>query len=155
MITRTPPSPSAHAVPDSNLVLRPGVLRLATGVPHGAERTMRRERGMVTAEVMTIAPLGVAFAFLLLWIVSLGLTEVRLADASREAARMLARGESTDSATAMARRHAPGRASVDVSRDEGTVTVTVTTRSSMPLPFFAGIGSRTLGSTSVAASEQP
>ena len=27
---------------------------------------MRRERGMVTAELMTIAPFGVAFAFLLL-----------------------------------------------------------------------------------------
>ena len=73
---------------------------------------MRRERGMVTAELMTIAPFGVAFAFLLLWIVSLGLTQVRLADASRESARMVARGERADDAAAMARRFAPPGASV-------------------------------------------
>jgi secretion/DNA translocation related TadE-like protein len=99
-------------------------------------RATRRERGMVTAELMTIAPLGVAFAFLLLWVVSLGLTQVRLADASRESARMLARGETTESATTMARRHAPGRATIDVRTAGGTVTVTVRTRSSLPIPFF-------------------
>jgi hypothetical protein len=115
----------------------------------------RHERGTVSAELMTVAPLGVAFAFLLLWVVSLGLTQVRLADASRESARMLARGDSAASATAMARRHAPGRASVDVSQADGTVSVTVRTRSRLPIPFFSGIGARTLESTSVAASEEP
>ena len=40
---------------------------------------MRRERGMVTAELATIAPFAVAFAFLLLWVVSLGLTQIRIA----------------------------------------------------------------------------
>ena len=110
---------------------------------------------MVTAELMTIAPFGVALAFLLLWIVSLGLTQVRLADASRESARMLARGESTAAATAMARRHAPGRATVEVATADGTVSVTVATRSRMPIPFFSGIGSRSMESTSVAAQEDP
>jgi multisubunit Na+/H+ antiporter MnhE subunit len=110
---------------------------------------------MVTAELMTIAPLGVAFAFLLLWVVSLGLTQVRLADASRESARMLARGDTTEAAAAMARRHVPGNASVDVSTDRGTVSVTVSTRSRLPIPFFSGIGSRSMESTSVAAQEQP
>ena len=110
---------------------------------------------MVTAELMTIAPFGVALAFLLLWIVSLGLTQVRLADGSRESARMLARGESTAAATAMARRHAPGRATVEVTTADGTVSVTVGTRSRMPIPFFSGIGSRSLESTSVAAQEDP
>ena len=115
----------------------------------------RRERGMVTAELMTIAPFGVAFGFLLLWVVSLGLTQVRLSDAARESARMLARGDTTEAATAMARRHAPGRATVDVRTDRGTVTVTVSTRSRMPIPFFSGIGSRSLEATSVAAREEP
>ena len=110
---------------------------------------------MVTAELMTVAPLGVAFGFLLLWVVSLGLTQVRLADASRESARMLARGESTDAASAVARRYAPGRATVEVRTADGTVAVTVSTRSRMPIPFFSGIGSRRLESTSVAAQEQP
>lgn len=110
---------------------------------------------MVTAELMTVAPFGVALAFLLLWIVSLGLTQVRLADASRESARMVARGESTAAATAMARRHAPDRARVEVTTVDGTVTVTVRATSRLPLPFFSGVGSRALESTSVAAQEDP
>jgi hypothetical protein len=116
---------------------------------------MRRERGMVTAELMTIAPFGIALAFLLLWVVSLGLTQVRLADAARESARMVARGESEHAAETMARRHAPGRATVDVTIRDGVVTVTVATRSRMPIPFFSGIGSRSMESTSVAAAETP
>lgn len=117
---------------------------------------MRRERGMVTAELMTIAPLGVAFAFLLLWVVSLGLTQVRLADASRESARLIARGETVDEARDMARHHAPGGARITVDDDGGgVVAVTVRVRSKMPIPFFSGIGSRTLQSTSVAAQESP
>jgi Flp pilus assembly protein TadG len=116
---------------------------------------MRRERGMVTAELATIAPFGIAFAFLLLWIVSLGLTQVRITDASREAARMIARGESPDDATQVARRHAPDGAKVSVDTESGTVTVTVTARSAMPLPAFSSVGSRTLSSSSVAAVEAP
>lgn len=116
---------------------------------------MRRERGMVTAELMTIAPLGVAFAFLLLWVISLGLTQVRLADASRESARLVARGEPASSAEAAARRHAPHGATVRIGERGGAVVVTVTVRSRMPIPFFSGIGSRTMESTSVAAQEAP
>lgn len=115
----------------------------------------RRERGMVTAELMTIAPLAVAFTFLLLWFISLGLTQLRLADASRESARMLARGESAHAAEAMAERYAPDGATVHVTTDDGIVTVTVRARSRLPIPFFSGIGSRSMDSTSVAAQETP
>lgn len=108
---------------------------------------------MVTAELMTIAPLAVAFTFLLLWFVSLGLTQLRLADASRESARMLARGESAHAAEVMAERYAPHSATVHVTTDEGVVTVTVRARSRLPIPFFSGIGSRSMDSTSVAAQE--
>ncbi|MCW2831890.1 MAG: hypothetical protein JWP31_2582 [Aeromicrobium sp.] len=116
---------------------------------------MKRERGLVTAELATIAPLGVAFAFLLLWVVSLGLTQIRVADASREAARMVARGESAGAAADVARRQSPHGARVEVDTGRGAVTVTVSARSRMPLPFFSGIGSRMLASTSVAAQESP
>lgn len=110
---------------------------------------------MVTAELMTIAPLAVAFAFLLLWIVSLGLTQVRLADASRESARMVARGEDSREAGIVARRHAPEGASVRVTTRDGVVTVTVRARSRLPIPFFAGVGARSMSSTAVAAAEGP
>ncbi|MEV7398361.1 TadE family type IV pilus minor pilin [Aeromicrobium sp. NPDC092404] len=116
---------------------------------------MKRDRGMVTAELATIVPFGVAFAFLLLWIISLGLTQIRITDASREAARMIARGEAVQDARDVARRHAPEGAKVSVDTESGTVTVTVTARSRMPVPFFSSVGSRTMDSASVAAVESP
>lgn len=114
-----------------------------------------RQRGMVTAELATIAPFGVAFAFLLLWVVSLGFTQVRLADASREAARMVARGDSVGAASKVALRQSPHGARVTVTTATGLVTVTVTARSRMPVPFFSGIGARSMSSSSVAAQESP
>ena len=115
----------------------------------------RDQRGMVTAELATIAPFGVAFAFLLLWIVSLGFTQVRIADASREGARMVARGDAVAAAKDVALRQAPRGAEVSVRSTKGLVTVTVTARSRMPVPFFSGIGARTMTSSSVAAQESP
>ncbi len=110
---------------------------------------------MVTAELATVAPAGVAFAFLLLWIVSLGLTQVRLADASREAARLVARGEAVDAARSAAERLSPDGARINVESADGLVTVTVRAKSAMPIPFFSGIGARSMESTSVAAQESP
>lgn len=115
----------------------------------------RSERGMVTAELAVIAPLGVAFAFLLLWVVSLGVTQVRIVDASREAARMIARGDPVDSAANAARHDAPKGARVSTRTADGFVTVTVTVKSTVPIPFFAGIGARTMTATAVAAAESP
>ena len=110
---------------------------------------------MVTAELATIAPFGVAFAFLLLWVVSLGFTQVRIADASREGARMVARGDAVSNAKNVALHQSPHGARVTVSEVRGLVTVTVTARSRMPVPFFSGIGARTMRSSSVAAQESP
>lgn len=110
---------------------------------------------MVTAELMTVAPLAVAFVFMLLWIVSLGLTQVRVADAARESARMLARGESIAAARTAAGQFSPKGATIHVATADGAVSVTIRARSRMPLPFFSGIGSRTMESTSVAMREEP
>ena len=55
-----------------------------------------------------LAPFGVAFGLLLLWIVSLWFTQVQLVDAAREAARLVARGEPVAAAAGVARgRHLP------------------------------------------------
>lgn len=112
-------------------------------------------RGMVTAELAVIAPFGAALALLLLWVVSLGLTQVRLVDASREAARVVARGEPVAQAEALARAQAPEGATVSTSTDDGIVTVRVAATSRMPIPFFEGIGARRLEATAVAAQESP
>lgn len=116
---------------------------------------VRGERGMVTAELAVIIPFGVAFAFLLLWVVSLGVTQVRLVDASREAARMVARGDSVATARTTAQRDAPRGAKVSATSADGFVTVTVTADSSVPIPFFSHIGRRTMRATAVAADESP
>ncbi|MDR7085738.1 Flp pilus assembly protein TadG [Aeromicrobium panaciterrae] len=116
---------------------------------------IRHQRGMVTAELATIAPLGVAFAFLLLWIVSLGLTQVRLIDASREGARLVARGESVGAARLAAKKLSPDDAKITITTEDGLVTVTVNAKSAMPIPFFSGIGAREMESSSVAAEESP
>lgn len=113
----------------------------------------RDEQGMVTAELAVVIPFGVAFAFLLLWIVSLGVTQVRIVDSSREAARMVARGDSASVASVAARHDAPKGATVSVETSEGLVTVTVTADSSVPIPFFSHIGRQTMKATAVAADE--
>ena len=113
------------------------------------------ERGMVTAELAVIAPFGVAFAFLLLWVVSMGVTQVRIVDASREAARMVARGDAVTEASAVARRDAPTGARVEAQSTKGFITVTVTAKSALPLPFFSKVGARTMTATAVAAAESP
>ena len=113
------------------------------------------DRGMVTAELATIVPFGVAFAFLLLWVISLGITQVRIVDASREAARMVARGDEVATAVSAARHDAPNGATVTASTSKGFVTVTVKAESAMPIPFFAHVGKRTMTAKAVAADESP
>jgi len=112
-------------------------------------------RGMVTAETAVLAPFGVAFAVLLLWMVSLGFTQVELVDAAREGARLVARGEAPATAESLARRQAPPGATVKVSSHDGLVTVEVSARSRLPLPFFSHVGARTLRASAVSADESP
>jgi len=114
-----------------------------------------RERGMVTAEMAVLAPFGVAFGLLLLWIVSLGFTQVQLVDAAREAARLVARGEPVGAASDVARQQAPGDARVRISERDGLVTVRVSTQSQLPLPVLRHVGARTLEASAVAADERP
>jgi hypothetical protein len=110
---------------------------------------------MVTAETAVLAPFGVAFAVLLLWMVSLGFTQVQLVDAAREGARLVARGETPSTAQSVARRQAPPGAKVRVSSHDGLVTVEVSARSRLPLPFFSHVGARTLEASAVSADETP
>lgn len=107
---------------------------------------------MVTAELATIMPFAVVFALLLLWIVSLGLTQVRLTDAAREGARLVARGEPRSVATEAAEQMAPDDATVHIETVGDTVRVRVASVSSLPLPGVS-IGDRRLEAESVAVVE--
>jgi hypothetical protein len=115
----------------------------------------RDERGMATAELAVITPLAVAFAVLLIWAVSLGYTQVRLTDAAREAARLVARGESVQVAEQVALAQSPEGTSVEVVRDGDTVVVTVEVRSGLPGGWFGDALSRDLTASAVAALESP
>lgn len=101
-------------------------------------KTLRRrgpgdpERGMVTAETAMVLPFVVLVAIVLVWVVSLGVTHMRIADASAEAARLVARGESADAAREVAQSLVPG-AKVQAVTSGGRVTVTIRHRSRLPL----------------------
>lgn len=110
---------------------------------------------MVTAELATIAPLGIAFAVLLLWVVSWGHTQMQLTDAAREAARVVARGDGAAAAESVARRQLPPDAVIEVEERDGLVTVTVSAHTGLPGPWSARLASREVEATAVAASEHP
>lgn len=113
------------------------------------------ERGTATAELAVLAPFALVLVVLLVWVGSLGVTQVRLVDAAREGARLVARGETPQEAEALARRLAPAGADVQVRSDDTTVSVTVRARSRAPLGFASTVGSTTLAVTAVAATETP
>lgn len=115
----------------------------------------RPDRGMVTAELATIAPFGLALTVLLLWVVSLGLTQVRLTDAARDGARLVARGESIATAEAAARQHAPPGTQIAIDVSDGVATVRVSVESHVPIPFFDGVGARTVEAEAAAVVESP
>jgi Flp pilus assembly protein TadG len=111
------------------------------------------ERGAVTAETAVVLPMIAVFAVGLAWLVSLGVVQVRAQDAAREAARVVARGESVAAGTAYARRVATSGADVSVARDGATVVVTVRAPVEGPGGFFRFLPGYTVQARSVAAVE--
>ena len=90
---------------------------------------------MVTAETAVLAPIVALCLALGVWIISLAHLQVRLVDASRDAARLVARGESPADAIRELRGTLPRDVRFQVRRtDGGYVTVRVTGRSRAPLP---------------------
>lgn len=90
---------------------------------------LRRDGGMVTAELAVVMPAVVLVLLLVLAGVSAGVTQLRVADAARVAARQAAIG--SDDVAGAAQRVAPG-VSVGVERGEFTC-VTVARRVPGPL----------------------
>jgi Flp pilus assembly protein TadG len=113
---------------------------------------LRGERGAVTAETALVLPLLVAVTVGMVWLVSLGLTQMQVTDAAREAARAVARGESRDRATGLARRAAPG-AEVTIGEEGGTVVVSVRRRVGPPGGVLDGLAGATLEAEAVALAE--
>jgi hypothetical protein len=84
------------------------------------------EAGAVAAEAAVVVPVLALVTVGLAWLVTLGVSHGRVVDAAREAARVVARGESAATGAALARRVGPAGTRAVVSGDGGTVVVTVT-----------------------------
>jgi Flp pilus assembly protein TadG len=69
---------------------------------------VRDDRGAATAELALCLPMLVALTIGLVWLLSVGETQVRVVDAAREAARAAARGDATGAAEARGAAVVPG-----------------------------------------------
>lgn len=65
------------------------------------------ERGTVTAETAVVLPVLVAIVMGMVWLISVGVTKVRVVDAARETARAVARDEPRSAAVELGSRIAP------------------------------------------------
>ena len=94
----------------------------------------RGEPGMVTAETAVLAPVAALSLALAGWIISLAHLQVRLIDAARDTARLVARGESPAAAVREISHSLPGNVRFAVRSNDGFITVRATGRSKAPLP---------------------
>ena len=84
---------------------------------------------------------------------AVGVAQVMVVDASREAARMLARGDSPDQAEAVAVRIAPGGADVAVQHEGDWVRVVTTAEVRAPASVLGRFAAVTVRSEAVAVVE--
>ena len=110
------------------------------------------QSGVVTAETAIVSMGLVIVAVAMLFIVAVGIAQVRCVDASRDVARALARGESEASSLDLGRLTAPTGARFDISVTGGVVRVDVAATVTGPgvLRRFGGVQ---VGSTSAVARE--
>ncbi|WP_310961517.1 pilus assembly protein [Nocardioides terrisoli] len=111
------------------------------------------ESGAVTAETAVVLPILAVFTVGMAWLVSLGVAQVRVQDAAREAARVIARGDTTSTGVSYARRVAPTGSKVVVENGTGTVVVTVRAPVRGPRGVFAFLPEFDVHAQSVAARE--
>jgi Flp pilus assembly protein TadG len=114
----------------------------------------RRDRGAATAELALAIPLLVALTAGLVWMLALGAAQVRVVDASREAARAVARGDDVAAAEAVATRIAPDGASVVIEVGGGQVVVTTSARVSGPSGLLAALPGVSVTAEAVALVEE-
>lgn len=113
----------------------------------------RTERGAATAELVAVLPGLVAVVLAMVWLLSLGVAQVRTVDAAREAARALARGDAPAEAIGRGTRVGPGGTTIAVSTtaEEVHARAEATVRGPGGLfGFLPGVG---LHADAVAAQE--
>jgi Flp pilus assembly protein TadG len=114
----------------------------------------RDESGAATAELALGLPLLVALTAGLVWMLAVGAAQVRVIDASREAARAVARGDDVATARGLAERIAPEGARVRVAVGGGEVVVTTTVRVTGPDGVLGSLPGVTVTADAVAVVEE-
>ena len=118
---------------------------------NGSRTDRSADEGMVTAEAAAVIPsLLLVLAIAVAALVTVH-AQMRAVDASREAARLAARGESTRTASQAAERLAPSGARVVIRTRSGRVEAVVTARVH-PLPVLPAL---TVRAATTAEKEQP
>lgn len=112
------------------------------------------ERGAVTAELALGIPLLLALTVGLVWMLAVGAAQVRVIDASREAARAVARGDAAEAAEAVALRIAPAGARVRIVSSDGQVSVTTSARVAAPGGLLSALRGITVSDEATALLEQ-
>jgi hypothetical protein len=107
----------------------------------------------VTAEIAAALPALVLVVIAALWTLSLGLMQLRCADAAREAARAAARGDDPAVVRQVAEAVAPTGAVVEVTERDGLVVVEVAVEVRPPVPFADQLPAPTVSAESVAVEE--
>ncbi|HET6625038.1 MAG TPA: TadE family type IV pilus minor pilin [Nocardioidaceae bacterium] len=119
----------------------------------GHGRHGRTDRGTVTAETAMVLPVLVAVVLGLVWLVSLGVTQVRVVDAARETARAVARDEPRAGAVELGRRVAPDGAEIRVDEGGEIVRVVVTADVRGPGGLFGFLPTVQVDADAIAAEE--
>lgn len=114
---------------------------------------LRSDRGTVTAEAAIVLPLIACFVLGMVWLISLGMTQIRVIDASRDAARALARGDDRVVAEELARGSLPSSADVDIEATETRVAVRVAVHAEPPRWLLVPLPAVTVDARSVAQLE--
>ena len=113
----------------------------------------RDDAGAATAELALGIPLLVALTAGLVWMLALGAAQVRVIDASREAARAVARGDDVAAAESVALRIAPEDARVRIEVGESRVVVVTSAPVSGPGGLLSSLPGVTVSSEAVALVE--
>lgn len=113
----------------------------------------RDQRGAATAELALGIPLLVALTVGLVWMLAVGAAQVRVIDASREAARAVARGDDVAAAEGTALRIAPEDARVRIEVGDGQVVVTTSVRIAGPGGLLSSLPGVTVSADAIALVE--
>lgn len=101
-----------------------------------------------------VLPILVAVTWGMVWLLSVGLAQVRTVDAARETARAAARGDPTSVAVAAGRRVAPPGAAVTVAVTDEQVVVDASAMVSGPGGLFEWLPQVRVHARAVAVSEE-